>query len=80
MIIAGDSRKGCSTCLHDFHLCGGGEQLGEASLQSLPAHADVLALVCQQLDEGGQQLQVAGRRHLCAAQMNITFIMTILSL
>lgn len=53
-----------STDLHDFHLCGGGEQLGEASLQALPAHADVLALVCQELDEGGQQFQVAGWGHL----------------
>lgn len=50
--------------LHDFNLCCCGDQLGEAGLQALPAHADVLALLSQQLDEGCQQLQVAGWSHL----------------
>ena len=50
--------------LHNLHLCCSGEQLGQASLKALPADTNVLALLCQQLDEGGQQLQVTGWSHL----------------
>ena len=41
--------------LHDFDLGCCGEQLGQASLQALPAHANVLTLLSQELDESCQQ-------------------------
>lgn len=63
-----NNQQSCATQstghLHDLDLACCGEQLGQASFQALLADAYVFAPLCQQLDEGGQQLQVASWGYL----------------